>query len=127
MVQAVWLNPKEIINEKDVCTPVFMAALLTVATTREQRGCASTDEWIRKLWCLYTVECYSATKRDASGSVLMRRMSLEPIIQSEVSQKEKGRYHTVTHVYGTLKDGTDDPICKAAKETQTQRTDFWPQ
>ena len=127
VVQAVWLNPKEIIIEKDVCTPVFMAALLTVATTREQRGCASTDEWIRKLWCLYTVECYSATKRDASGSVLMRRMSLEPIIQSEVSQKEKGRYHTVIHVYGTLKDGTDDPICKAAKEMQTQRTDFWPQ
>ena len=77
------------------------------------------------------MEYYSATKRDVSGSVLMRRINLEPRFtlykQSEVSQKEKGRYHTVTHVYGTLKDGTDDPICKAAKETQTQRTDFWPQ
>ena len=77
------------------------------------------------------MEYYSATKRDVSGSVLMRRINLEPRFtlykQSEVSQKEKGRYHTVIHVYGTLKDGTDDPICKAAKETQTQRTDFWPQ
>ena len=68
-----------------------------------------------------------AIKRNTFESVLTRWMNLEPIIQSEVSQKEKGRYHTVIHVYGTLKDGTDDPICKAAKETQTQRTDFWPQ
>ena len=123
VVQAVWLNPEEIIIEKDACTPVFIVALCTVATTREQPGCPSTDEWIKKLWCLDTVEYYSAIKRDAPGSVLMRRMNLEPIIQSEVSQKGKGRYHTVTHVYGTLNDGTNDPICKAAKETRRQRTD----
>ena len=58
----------------------------------------------------YTVEYYSATKRNASGSALMRWMNLEPITQSEASQKEKDKCRIVTHVYGTLKDGTDDLI-----------------
>ena len=52
-------------------------------------------------------------------------MTLESIIQSEVSQKEKHQYSILTHIYGIQKDGKDDPICKAAKETQMQRTDFW--
>ena len=103
VVQAVWLNPEEIIIEKDTCTPVFIAALFTVATTREQPGYPSTDEWIKKLWCLDTVEYYSAIKRDAPGSVLMRRMNLEPIIQSEVSQKEKDKYHILTHIWNIEK------------------------
>ena len=61
--------------------------LFTIA--RKQPRCPSTDEWIRKLWNIYTMEYYSAIKKDAFESVLMRRMKLEPIIQSEVSQKEK--------------------------------------
>ena len=53
-------------------------------------------------------------------------MKLEPIIQSEVSQKEKHQYNILTHIYGIEKDGNDDPICKTAKETQMiLRTDFW--
>ena len=98
---------------------MFIAALFTVATTREQPGCPSTDEQVKKLWYIYSVGYYSAPKRNASGPVLRRQMNLEPIIKSEVSQKEKVKYRTVTHEYGTLKDGTDDPICRAAKETQT--------
>ena len=58
----------------------------------KQPGCPSADEWIRKLWCIYTMEYYSAIKKNAFESVLMRRMQLEPIIQSEVSQKEKHQY-----------------------------------
>ena len=54
----------------------------------------------------------------------MRWMNLEPIIQSEVSQGEKNKYHTLMHRYGIQKDGTDEPICRAAMETQTQRTDL---
>ena len=57
----------------------------------------------------------------------MRQMNLEPIIQSEVTQKEKNKYHILMHTYGTQKDGADDPMYGAAKETQTQRTDFWTQ
>ena len=63
------------------------------------------------------MEYYSAIKKNAFESVLMRWMNLEPIIQSEVSQKEKHQYSILTHVYGIQKDGNDDPICETAKET----------
>ena len=59
------------------------------------------DELIRKLWYIYTMEYYSAMERNAFESVLMRWMNLEPIIQSEGSQKEKDKYHTLMHIYGT--------------------------
>ena len=82
------------------------------------------DEWIRKLWYIYTMKCYLAIKRKAFKSVLMRWMKLEPIIQSEVSQKEKHQYSILMHIYGILKEGNNNPICRVAKETQMQRTDF---
>ena len=58
------------------------------------------DKWIRELWYIYTVEYYSAIKKNAFESVLMRWMKLEPIIQSEVSQKEKHQYSILMHIYG---------------------------
>ena len=61
---------------------------------------------------------YSAIKKNAFESVLMRWMKLEPIIQSEVSQKEKYQYSILMHMYGIKKDGNDDPVCETAKETQ---------
>ena len=67
---------------------MFTAALLTIARAWKQPRCPSADEWIRKLWYIYTVEYYSAMKKNAVESVLMRWMKLEPIIHSEVSQKE---------------------------------------
>ena len=70
---------------------MFIAALFTIAKTWKQLKCPSTDEWLNKLWYIYTMGCYSAGKRNASGSFLMKWMNLEPIIQSEVSQKEKQR------------------------------------
>ena len=66
----------------------------------EKPRCPSADEWIRKLWYIYTMEYYSAVKKNSFESVLMRWMKLEPIIQSEVSQKEKHQYSILTHVYG---------------------------
>ena len=79
----------------------------------------STDEWIKELWYIYAMEYYSAIKRNAFESVLMRWMNLQPIIQSEVNQKEKHKHHTLTHIYGTHKDDTDEPIGRAAMEMQT--------
>ena len=76
------------------------AALFIITRTWKQPRCPLTDEWIKKLWYTYTMEYYSAIKRNAFGSVLMMWMNLEPIIQSEVSQKEKVKYHILTHVYG---------------------------
>ena len=70
---------------------------------------------IKKLWYIYKMEYYSAIKRNAFKSVLMRWMDLKPIIQREVNQKEKGKYHLITHIYGIQRDGTDDPIYRAAK------------
>ena len=60
----------------------------------------SADECIRKLWYIYTMEYYSAIKKNTFESVLMRWIKLEPIIQSEVSQKEKDQYSILTHIYG---------------------------
>ena len=86
--------------ERDTCIPLFIAALFTVARTWKQLRCPSTDEWIKKLWYIYKMDYYSAIKMNTIESVLMRWMNLEPIIQSEVSQKEKDKYHILTHIYG---------------------------
>ena len=85
---------------KDMCTPMFIAALFTIARTWKQPRRPSADERIRKLWYIHTMEYYSAIKKNAFESVLMRWMKLEPLIQSEVSQKEKHQYIILTHIYG---------------------------
>ena len=107
---------------------MFIAVLFTIAKTQKQSRYPLTDEWIKKLWNIYIMEYYSAIKRDTFESVLMKWMSLEPIIQSEVSQKEKNKYRIlthITHIYGIQKDGANEPVCRAAVEMQTQRTDLW--
>ena len=71
-----------------------------IARTWKQPRCPSADEWIRKLWYIYTMEYYSAIKKNTFESILMRWMKLEPIIQSEVSQEEKHQYSILTHIYG---------------------------
>ena len=79
---------------------MFITALLTIARTWNQPRCPSTDEWIKKLWYIYTMEYYLAIKKNVLESVLMRWMNLETIIQSEVSQKEKHKDYILTHIYG---------------------------
>ena len=79
---------------------MFIAVLFTIAKTRKQPICPLTDEWIKKLWYINTMEYYSAIKRYAIESVLMRWMNLEHIIQSEVSQKEKEKDCIQTNIYG---------------------------
>ena len=106
-------------TEKDTCTPRFLAALFTIVRTWKQRRCLLTDEWIKKLWYIYTVVYYSPIQRNAFESVLMRWTNLEPIIQSAVSQKEKDKYCILTPIYGIYKDGMGNPLCRAPKETQT--------
>ena len=77
-----------------------IAFSFTTARTWKQPRCPLADEWIRNLWYIYTMEYYSAIKKNAFESVLMRWMKLEPIIQSEVSQKEKHQYSILTCIYG---------------------------
>ena len=89
---------EEIKTVKDTCIPLFIAALFTIIRTWEQSRWTLTDELIKKLWYIYTMEYYSAIKRNTFKSVLMRWMNLEPIIQSEVNQKDK--YHILMYIYG---------------------------
>ena len=79
---------------------MFVAALFIIARTWKQPRCPSVDEWIRKLWYIYTMEYYSAIKKNSFESVLMRWTKLELIIQSEVSQKDKDQYSILTQIYG---------------------------
>ena len=85
---------------KETCTPTFTAALFTITRTWKQPRYPSADEWIRTLWYIYTMEYYSAIKRNTFESVLTRWMKLEPIIQSEINQKEKHQYSILMHMYG---------------------------
>ena len=98
------IYPEETRVEKDTCNPLFIAALFTTARTWKQPRCPSTDEWLKKLWYIYTIEYYSAIKRNTFMSALMRWMNLEPIIQSKVRQKDK--YCILTHIYGIYKNST---------------------
>ena len=86
------IHSEETRIERDTCTPMFIVALFTIATIWKQPRCPLVDEWIRKPWDIYTMEYYSAIKKNVFESVLMRWMKLKPIIQSEVSQKEKHQY-----------------------------------
>ena len=84
------MHPEETIIEKDTCIPMFIAALFTIARIWKQPRCLSTDEWIKKLWYIYTMEYHSVIKRNASESVLMKWINLEPIIYSE-AKLERGK------------------------------------
>ena len=82
------IYPEKITIQKDTCTPMFIAALFTIARTWKQPRCPSTHEWIKKMWYIYTVEYSSAIKWNKFESVVVRWMNLEPLTQSEVNQKD---------------------------------------
>ena len=82
---------------------MFIAALFTLARTWKQPKRPSTDEWIKKMWHIYTMEYYSAIEGNKIELFVVRWMDLESVIQSEVSQKEKNKYRMLTHIHGILK------------------------
>ena len=84
----------------------------------------STDEWKRKLWYIYTIEYYSAIKKNTFESVLMRWMKLEPILQSEVSQKENHQYSILTYIY-EFRKMVMITLYVRQQETQMYRMNFW--
>ena len=79
---------------------MFIAALFTIARSWKQPKCSSTDKWIKTIWHVYTMEYYSAIKRNKTGSFVDMWMDLETVIQSEISQKEKNKYRILTHICG---------------------------
>ena len=94
------IYPEKTIIQKETCTTMVIAAQFTVARTWKQPKCLSTDEWIKKMWHIYTVEYYSAIKRNEIELFGVRWMDLESVIQSEVSQKGENKYRMLTHIYG---------------------------
>ena len=79
---------------------MFIAALLTIAKTWKQPKCPSTDEWIKKMWYIYTMEYYSAIKKNEIMPLAATWMELEIIILNKVSQKEKDKYHMISLICG---------------------------
>ena len=94
------IYPEKTITQKESCTTMFIAALFTIARAWKQPKCPSTDEWIKKMWHMYTMEYYSAIKRNEIELFVVRWMDLESVTQSEVSQKGKNKYRMLTHIYG---------------------------
>ena len=95
------IYPEKTIIQKESCTTMFTEALFTIARTRKQTKCPSTDEWIKKMWHIYTMEHYSAIEKNDTGSFVETWMDLETVTQSKVSQKEKNKYRILTHICGT--------------------------
>ena len=87
-------------NKETYVHHMFVEALFIAARILKQPRCSLADEWIRKLWYIYTMGYYSAIKRNTFESVLIRWIKLEPIIKSEAIQKEKDKYCILPHVYG---------------------------
>ena len=79
---------------------MFIAALFTIAETWKQHTCPTADEWIKKIWYIYTMEYYSAIKKNEIIPFVATWMQLEIIILSEVSQKEKEKYHMISLICG---------------------------
>ena len=94
------IYPDKAIIQKDTCTLVFTAALFTIAKTWKQPKYLSTDEWIKKMWYIYTMEYYSAIKKNEIMPFAATWMQLEIIILSVVSQKEKDKYHMISLTCG---------------------------
>ena len=99
-IELLGIYPEKTIIQKESWTTMFIAALFTIARTWKQPKCPSTDEWMKKMWQIYTMEYYSAIKRKEIELFVVRWIDLESVIQSEVSQKEKNKYRMLTHIYG---------------------------
>ena len=119
------IYPEKTIIQKDARTPMFIATLFTITRSWKQPKCPLTDGWL-KMWYIYAMEYYSAIKRNEIELFVVRWMELESVIQSEVSQREKNKYHMLTHIYGILKNkqtnkksGCEEPRGRMGIKTQT--------
>ena len=86
--------------EKDTCTHMFIIALFTIAKTWKKPKCPLTDDWIQKMWYVYTMEYYSAIKKNDIMPLAATWMELENLILSEMSQKDKDKYHMISLLSG---------------------------
>ena len=96
----LYLEKMKTLIQKDKFIPVFTAALFTIAKSWKQCKCPSTDEWIKKMWYIYTMEYHSVTKKNEIMPFAATWMDLEGVILSEISQTEKDKYHMTSLICG---------------------------
>ena len=92
------IYPEKTIIQEDTCTPICTVVQFTIARTWKQPKCPSTEKWIKKMWYIYTMEHYSAIKRNTIRSFVEMWMDLENVMHSEVSQKKENTYCTLMHI-----------------------------
>ena len=102
------IYPEKTMIQKESCTTMFTAALFTIARTWKQPKCPSTDEWIKKMWHIYTMEYYSAIERNEIELFVMRWMDLESVIQSK-SEREKQIPYANTYIWNLKRNGSGLP------------------
>ena len=104
---------------------MFITALFTIAKTWKQPRCPLTDEWIRKMWYIYTREYYSAIKQNEIMPFEAIWTDIEIIILSDISQREKDKYHMISLICRILKNDTNELIYKIEIDSQTQKINLW--
>ena len=102
VIALLGIYPKDTdaMKHRDTCTPMFLAAMFTIAKLWKEPQCPSKDEWIKKLWSMYTMEYSSAIRNDKYPPFASTWMELEGIMLSEVSQSEKDSHYMVSLIWG---------------------------
>ena len=95
----IYPKDRDAVKQQDTCTPKFIAAMSTIAKLWKEPRCPATDEWIKKMWSMYTMEYYSAIRNDKYPSCALRWIELEGIMLSEVSQSKNDK-HMVLFIQG---------------------------
>ena len=113
------IYPEKTMTRKDTCTPVFIEALCAIAKTWKQPKCPSTEEWIKKKWYIYTMEYYSAIKRNEIPAFSATWMDLEIIMQSEVSHAMRHQHQMLSLTCGIWKKGQTELLCRTDADSQT--------
>ena len=121
------IYPEKIIIQKVSCTTMFIGPLYTITRTWKQPKCPSTDEWIKKMWHIYTMEQYSAINRNEIELFVVRWMDLESFIESGGSQEEKNKYCMLTYICNLKKKKkhrSEEPRGRTGIKMQNQRMDL---
>ena len=120
-LQGIYPKNMKTLIQKDICT-MFTAVLFTIAKIWKQPKCSSTDEWIKTMWYIYTMEYYSVITKNKIMPFAATWMELKTLILSEVSHKEKDKYHMISHIWNLIYD-TNEPIYRKGTNSRTRRRD----
>ena len=96
----IYPKDSDAMKRRDTCNPMFLAAMSTIAKLWKEPRCPSKDEWIKKMWFMYTMEYSSAIRNDKYPPFASTWMELEGIMLSEISQSEKDKHYMVSFIWG---------------------------